>query len=262
MGGRGEGLRASIPALQKRIGVRNASRIIRCCFVLGNIMKYYQHHIGDYIKATRHLSPLEDGLYRRLLDQYYSSEAPLPLGLPEVSRLVGAKTAAQKKATESVLNEFFEKNQFGWNNRRADAEILKFRDKSEKAKASATYKWKAMRSHSEGIADAVHPHSDGNANHKPITNNQEKKVVGADAPEYAFVGKGLKLTYGDFDRWKKAYSAIPDLAAELEAADAYYHQNPPADGKLYFPVSNWLKREHAKLVKQAKEERDDRNRIY
>ena len=228
-------------------------------------MKYYQHHIGDYIKATRHLSPLEDGLYRRLLDQYYSSEAPLPLGLTEVSRLVGAKTAAQRKAVESVLNEFFEKNQFGWNNKRADAEILKFRDKSEKAKISATSKWTAMRTHSDGIANAVPPHSDGNANHKPITKNQEKKEEssrGADAPDYAFVGKGLKLTYGDFDRWKKAYSAIPDLAAELEAADAYYHQNPPADGKLFFPVSNWLKREHAKLVKAEKDARDDRNRIY
>ena len=226
-------------------------------------MKYYQHHIGDYIKATRHLSPLEDGLYRRLLDQYYSSEAPLPLGLTEVSRLVGAKTAAQRKAVESVLNEFFEKNQFGWNNKRADAEILKFKDKSEKAKISATSKWKAVRSHSDGIANAVPPHSDGNANHKPITNNQEKKEEsssGADAP-YAFDGKIIRLTHQDFAKWLKVYHAIPDLPSELEVADAYYADQPPLKN-WFFSVSRWLNREHTKLLKQAKEERDDRNRIY
>jgi len=228
-------------------------------------MKYYQHHIGDYIKATRHLSPLEDGLYRRLLDQYYSSEAPLPLGLTEVSRLVGAKTAAQKKAVESVLNEFFEKNQFGWNNKRADAEILKFRDKSEKAKISATSKWTAVRTHSEGIANAVHPHSDGNANHKPITKNQEKKEEsssGADAPDYAFDGKVIKLNHGDFSRWKKTYHKIPDLMAELEKADCWYSETPPPDGKWFQRVSAWLSKEHTKLFKAEQDEREERNRIY
>jgi hypothetical protein len=179
--------------------------------------------------------------------------------LTEVSRIVGAKTAAQKKAVESVLNEFFEKNQFGWNNKRADAEILKFRDKSEKAKISATSKWASVRTHSEGIASAVPPHSDGNANHKPITNNQEKKVVGADAP-YAFDGKVIRLTHQDFAKWTKVYHAIPDLRAELDVADAYYAPQPPKN--WYYSVSNWLKREQAKLLKQAKEERDDRNLIY
>ena len=226
-------------------------------------MKYYQHNLGDYASATKHLSLLEHGVYRQLLDLYYGTEVPLPPDLDKVCRLIGAYGTAQRKAVEQVLNEFFEKNSSGWNNKRADAEIEKYRAKAEKAKKSASSRWTLMRTHSDGIATALPTKSEGNANHKPITNNQEKKVVGgAPAPDYAFVGKLVKLTYDDFVRWKKTYSAIPDLMAELEAADAYYHQNPPADGKWWFVVSNWLKREHAKLVKAEQEARDERNRIY
>ena len=31
-------------------------------------MNYYSHHIGDYLTATAHLTLLEHGAYRRLID--------------------------------------------------------------------------------------------------------------------------------------------------------------------------------------------------
>ena len=40
-------------------------------------MNYYNFHIGDYARRTRHLSVIEDLFYRRLLDLYYTTEAPL-----------------------------------------------------------------------------------------------------------------------------------------------------------------------------------------
>ena len=222
-------------------------------------MKYYQHNLGDYASATKHLSLLEHGVYRQLLDLYYGTEASLPPDLDKVCRLIGAYGTSQRRAVEQVLNEFFDKNSSGWNNKRADAEIEKYKAKAEKAKKSASSRWTSMRTHSEGIADAVPAQSEGNTNHKPITNNQEKKVVGAAAP-YAFAGKVIRLTPADFAKWKKTYHAIPDLVAELEVADAYYAAQPPKN--WFYSVSNWLKREHAKQVKAEQEARDERNRIY
>ena len=40
-------------------------------------MHYYQFNIGDYAKATRHLTNDEDLAYRRLIELYYDTEKPL-----------------------------------------------------------------------------------------------------------------------------------------------------------------------------------------
>ena len=84
--------------------------------------------------------------------------------------------------------------------------------------------------------------------------DEEKKDRGADAPPMAFSGKVIRLTLEDYDRWKATFHAVPDMHAELTAADAHYADKPPKDGKWFFPVSNWLKRAHEQaLEKQAEE---------
>ncbi|WOF74157.1 hypothetical protein QMT40_001804 [Parvibaculaceae bacterium PLY_AMNH_Bact1] len=69
-----------------------------------------------------------------------------------------------------------------------------------------------------------------------------KKSGGATAPDYAFQGDVIRLTRADFDRWQSAYPNVPDLRAELTAADAYYRDTPPKNGQWFFAASNWLKR--------------------
>ena len=72
-----------------------------------------------------------------------------------------------------------------------------------------------------------------------------KEEGGADAPtSFAFVGRVIRLNVSDFDRWRKSYHAIPDLMAELTKADDHYAENPPKDGKWFFPVSRWLEKAH------------------
>ena len=51
-------------------------------------MIWYKFHLGDYITHTLHLSDAEDLAYRRLLDLYYMSEAPIPLDTNAVSRKI------------------------------------------------------------------------------------------------------------------------------------------------------------------------------
>lgn len=63
--------------------------------------------------------------------------------------------------------------------------------------------------------------------------------------KYVFEGQIIKLTQEQYDRWTKAYPHIPDLTACLHTADSYYTENPPRDGKWFFPVSRWLERANA-----------------
>lgn len=86
-------------------------------------MNYYSHHIGDYLSATAHLTLLEHGAYRRLIDVYYIHESPLPADKRQVYRLVGARTKEEKEAIDSVLEEFFEPSPDGWHQGRCEHEI-------------------------------------------------------------------------------------------------------------------------------------------
>lgn len=85
-------------------------------------MIWYKFHLGDYITHTTHLSDAEDLAYRRLLDLYYMSESPIPLDTAVVAR----KIRLDLDITESVLSEFFEITEEGYQNTRCDAEIAKY----------------------------------------------------------------------------------------------------------------------------------------
>jgi hypothetical protein len=81
---------------------------------------------------------------------------------------------------------------------------------------------------------------------------------GADK-KYAFEGSIVRITTAQLENWQRAYPDLPDVLAELQAADDYYSQRPPPDGKWFFPVSRWLKNENAKRVERrraAERERD------
>jgi uncharacterized protein YdaU (DUF1376 family) len=125
-------------------------------------VNYFPFHIGDYLSATRHLSWVEDGAFRRLLDVYYTTEKALPLELKQVWRLVLATTEDQREAVETVLVEFFEKTEAGWVNRRADAEIDAMRDKQQKQRDKANKRWHKPAAE-PGIASAMPRHADGDA---------------------------------------------------------------------------------------------------
>ena len=87
-------------------------------------MKYYERHIGDYLKDTAHLSLLEHGVYGRLLDVYYTREAPIPAS--DVARLVGARSREERAALDVVLQEFFTRDGDAWRHARCDREISDF----------------------------------------------------------------------------------------------------------------------------------------
>lgn len=140
-------------------------------------MFYYQFNIGDYQSHTSHLSEMEDLAYRRLLDWYYLHETPIPLEINEVARQI--RMRSHTDCIANVLQEYFDCIADGWVHHRANKEIAKAGDKSEKASASAKARW------SKKDANALQTQSEGNATHYPLPITQDTLPITQDLDAYA-----------------------------------------------------------------------------
>jgi len=135
-------------------------------------MHYYQFNIGDYASHTAHLDPLEDIAYRRMLDWVYLHESPLPLSVKQISKYIRMRDECERIA--DVLQQFFTETEYGYAQKKAEEEIIKFRDKSEKAKKAIAARWnnqaaKPVKAHTDVIRNGY----ERNTNHKPLTNNHK-----------------------------------------------------------------------------------------
>ena len=101
---------------------------------------------------------MEDLTYRRLLDWYYLHETPIPLDETEVARQIRMRSHSDCIAV--VLREYFECTDDGWIHHRANKELAKAGDKSQKASESAKARWNKQKD-----ANALQPQSEGNATH-------------------------------------------------------------------------------------------------
>lgn len=110
-------------------------------------MNHYPRHIGDWLRDTAHLSEVEECIYSRCIDQYYSREKPLPLDTAQCARLVRAITAGARKAMETILPEFFTKQEDGWHQKRCDEEIAKFHDKDADGNAKREHERERQQRH-------------------------------------------------------------------------------------------------------------------
>lgn len=148
-------------------------------------MNYYEHHLGDWAKDVRGLSMTEEGAYRRLLDVYYSAEEPLPGDEQECFDLAGTRDAKDMAAVRKVLRKFFVLADDGCHHqKRADAEIERFRARAEKAKRAASARWNAPARASNRNANASpehvpkHMHTDSDSNAPPMRTH-ESSMAGA-----------------------------------------------------------------------------------
>lgn len=141
-------------------------------------MNYYQHHIGDFDKSTRHLTRTERSIYRDLIELYYDIEQPLPLDIKLLCRRIIATTNEEATAVEQTLNEFFTKTPTGWYHDRCEEEIEKFRSstsqKAHAGRASAAKRAEKRQHALNERSTSVEQTFNGTpTNQEPITNNQE-----------------------------------------------------------------------------------------
>jgi uncharacterized phage protein (TIGR02220 family) len=148
-------------------------------------VNYYPHHIGDYLRDTAHLSPMEDGLYRRMLDVIYASEKPLPNDQDMVCRLVRARTEDERASVAILLQEFFEKRADGWHNKRAEEEIRKAKKRIKAAKDNGKMggrpqTQRVSKKNPMGSQEPQSPETQSKALQKPKAKSQteDKSTVG------------------------------------------------------------------------------------
>lgn len=134
-------------------------------------MIYYKHFIGDYQRDTMRLSMVEDAAYRRLLDEYYASETPLPADVDECCRAARAITDEEKAAVAKVLDRFFTLADGAYHNKRADKEIATRMARAVAGGKGGRNKWhgkpdsktdskpEAEAKPDDGKPDASHSHS-------------------------------------------------------------------------------------------------------
>jgi len=144
-------------------------------------MHYYQFNIGDYHSHTNHLDPLEDLAYRRMLDWCYLNETNLPDDVDEIARLI--RMRPHTDCITIVLRDFFTLTDEGYTQSRIQLEVNAYREKCAKAKKSAEARWNKKPAKTKGLGDAnaLQTQSEGNAKHKPLTNNhiinQKKEFI-------------------------------------------------------------------------------------
>lgn len=147
------------------------------------------------MRDAARLELVEEGAYRRLIDAYYVAEGPLPADRRECYKLAGAFKPAERKAVDYVLGKFFDETPDGFRHKRCDLEIARFRDKQNKAKASAESRWNAKRTESgrnanaspDEHSDAMRTHSEGNAHQTPDTRHQSPELKTNPKPNPTFI---------------------------------------------------------------------------
>ncbi|TQK00158.1 YdaU family protein [Herbaspirillum sp. SJZ107] len=70
-------------------------------------MNFYKHFLGDYNRATGHLTLVEHGAFRLMLDHFYGAGRPLPGNRKSLYRLLRAESEAERRAVDAIAVQFW-----------------------------------------------------------------------------------------------------------------------------------------------------------
>ena len=182
-------------------------------------MHYYQFNIGDYSSHTKHLTPLEDICYRRLLDWYYLHEKPIPKDISIVTRMLMLNGCSTE--VEQVLNEFFVSNKSGWINPRADKEIDAYHNKVLSSSRAGKISAEKRKTYNQQPLNTPSTDVEPNINHKPLTiNHKPNKKTSCE----------IALVYTDnFDVFWNSY---PTKVGRDKAIESWNKKKPPINEVL------------------------------
>lgn len=192
-------------------------------------MHHYPFHLGDYIRATAHLSIEEDCAYRRLLDLYYETEAPIPNETQLVSRRL--RMGSQQAVIESILREFFILGDDNcWHKSRCDDVISAYQHQLSINKANGKLGGRPKKTESKPIRIAKRNRNEtetkGNQepetiNQKPLTNGKSKAIAPSALLAMLGISGQLAIDYAKLREKKKApitKTAMDGIAREAEKA--------------------------------------------
>jgi uncharacterized protein YdaU (DUF1376 family) len=173
-------------------------------------MHYYTFNVGDYRKDTGHLSTLEHGIYRQLLDWYYLDEKPIPQETQVVLRRLRLGSYSDISALQNVLTDFFVLQADGYHQTRCDADIAAYQSKAEVNKINGKLGGRPKKT--QVVLVGLPDETQNNLNQEPITINQEpkKKATVVATPEGV-----SQSVWDEFIAHRKAKKAkVTDLVIE------------------------------------------------
>ena len=120
-------------------------------------MEWYKFDIAAYRQATQGLNAREHGIYRRLLDLYYTLEGPL---LNDHRRLKSELMCVDRwdhQALIKVLSTYFilDPSTNHYHNAKADKEIADYKERTGKNRANANARWNHANRNANGNATAM-----------------------------------------------------------------------------------------------------------
>jgi uncharacterized protein YdaU (DUF1376 family) len=133
-------------------------------------MHYYKFNIADYRKDTGHLSTIEHGIYRQLIDWYYLDEQPIPAETQMVSRRLRLGSE-ELTFLENVLSDFFVLDKSGYKHKRIEVEIKDYHEQAEKNQRNGKLGGRPKKTQS--VISGIPDDSQNNLNHKPLTINHK-----------------------------------------------------------------------------------------
>jgi uncharacterized protein YdaU (DUF1376 family) len=175
---------------------------------------YYSHNVADYRKDTAHLSLLEHGIYRQLLDTYYLDEKPIET--QQVIRRLSIKTQEEELALKNVLDDFFTLSECGkyHHHVRCDSEIVKYKGKAEISRVNGSKGGrpkKPSKTQQVNLANPEETQTKGNQepltiNHKPLKRGRFTPPSLDDVFNY-MVEKSVHDPAGESDRFVNHYES-------------------------------------------------------
>lgn len=185
-------------------------------------MHYYQFNIGDYRKDTIHLSRLEHGIYRDLIDWYYLEETPIPKETQSVIRRLRLGSEEEKNALANVLNDFFTETDDGFRHQRIDAEIAEYHGNCDKNRANGKKGGRPSANKTQSVTSGLPVVSQTDAtanpnqepltiNHKPYSLSKDKGDKSPLTPDQIIFGYGLPLLTNAGTSEKQARSFLGGL---------------------------------------------------
>jgi uncharacterized protein YdaU (DUF1376 family) len=133
-------------------------------------MHYYKFNIADYRKDTGHLSTIEHGIYRQLIDWYYLDEQPIPEENQVVIRRLRLGSD-EVRFLQNVLSDFFVLGKTGYTHKRIEVEIKDYAQQVEKNKNNGRLGGRPKKTQS--VIFGLPDESQNNPNQEPLTINHK-----------------------------------------------------------------------------------------
>lgn len=216
---------------------------------------YYSWFPTIYRADTSHLTPAQDGAYRRLIDEYMLTRSPLRSDDISLSRIIGCDVNTWISEFKTHLVSFFKTSDGFWFHKFCDEVILNDSERIQKSRRNGSLggrptKYKInKKTHSVTETETLPTLNNTKLNK---TKKESKVGVAVEIPTSPQQRNKIIFSYEEkkfseceylLETWRQAYPAV-DIETELKRAAAWLCSNPKEKRSNYARfINTWLSRE-------------------